>query len=273
LTIKFLGNNVRWLFGSATLGFAAVSADLGWPDQATGSKYTQVLPSRLTLRVPSGEHGPSVSNVSYFIGVWNAPDLVDGAGAYQSVSMDYYSKMMWTATSMEKLAELNSEVSLLRIQRDQFAREIAASNIERASLSATLALEIREREILGVQAAALRRENDILSSQLLALRNEREIMAAEVVTLGAERNALQTSLDWHIARVVSLDESLSGQVARSVSLEEALSWHVSRVQNLESEGPRRLARRALSRTIQAWPPLARLVSRLRRHNASQAENT
>ena len=301
LAIKFLGNNVRWLLGSATLGFAAVSADQGLPDQATGSKYTQVLPSRLTLRVPSGEDGPSVSNVSYFIGVWNAPDLADGAGAYHSVSMDYYSKMMWTATSMEQLAELNSEVSLLRTQRDQFASEISASNIERASLSATLALEIREREILGVQAAALRRENDILSSQLLALRNEREIMAAEVVTLGAERNALQTSLDWHIARVVSLDESLSGQVARSVSLEEALSWHVdrvvsldeslsgqvarsvsleealswhvSRVQNLESEGPRRLVRRALSRTIQAWPPLTRLVSRLRRHNASQAENT
>jgi len=273
LTTEFLGHNVRWLLGSATLGFAAMSADQGWRDQVTRSKYTQVFPSRLTLRVPSGKDGPSASNVSYFIGVWNAPDLVDGAGAYQAVSMDYYSKMMWTATSMEQLAELTSEVSVLRSRHDEFAREIAASNIERDSLSSALDSEIREREILGVQAAALRRENDILSSQLLALRNERDTMKAEVVTLGAERNALQTSLDWHIARVVNLDESLNWQVARSVSLEDALSWHVSRVQNLESEGPRRLVRRALNRTVQAWPPLARLMSRLRRHRASQAENS
>lgn len=297
LTTEFLGNNVRWLLGSATLGFAAVSADQGWRDLATRSKYTQVFPSRLTLRVPSGEDGPSASNVSYFVGVWNAPDPIDGAGAYQAVSMEHYSKMMWTATSMKQLADLNTEAAALRSQHDDLKRKIAALRIERDSLSderdalradltgvqaqcdamaAAVATEIREREILGVQAAALRRENEIVSSQLPALRaaldaaqrqqtdlqallnNEREVMTAEVAALGGERDALRNSLDWHIARVVSLDE--------------ALSWHVARIQTFESEGPRRLVRRALSRTVRAWPPLARLVYRLRRHGVTQADN-
>ena len=297
LTTEFLGRNVRWFLGSPTLGFAAVSADQGWRDRSAESKYAQVFPSRLTLRVPSGEECPSASNVSYFIGLWNAPDPIDGAGAYQAVSMDYYSKMMWTATSMEQLADLNAEVTALRTQQDDLNRTIAALRFERDSLSGerdalgadltrvqaecdakatALATEIGEKEILGLQAAALRRENEIVSSQLPALRaaldaaqrqqtdlqallnNEREVMAVEVAALGGERDALRDSLDWHIARVVSLDE--------------ALSWHVARIQILESEGPRRLVRRALSRTVRAWPPLARLVSRLRRHGVTQADN-
>jgi SAM-dependent methyltransferase len=385
LTSEFLGNNVQWLLGSATLGFAAVSADQIWRNQATRSKYTQVFPSRLTLRVPSRENGPSASNSSYFIGVWNAPEPIDGAGAFHALPMDDYSKMMWTATSMEQLADLKTQAAALGSQCDQLNREIAASRIEQDSLSHerdtlradlaglktdcdakanalakeirekeilgvqaaalrreneivssqlpalrvaldaaqrqqadlqallnneravmaaevaalgserdtlradlaglktdydakanALAKEIREKEILGVQAAALRRENEIVSSQLPALRvaldaaqrqqadlqallnNERAVMAAEVAALGGERDALRASLDWHIARVISLDE--------------ALNWHVARIQTFESEGPMRLFKRALGRTVQACPPLARLVSRLRRHSATQAEN-
>ena len=202
MTIPILGDQVQWLLGSATLGFAAVDIEQEQLVNPAQSRFTQVIPSRLTLRVPSGPVGPTPTNASYFIGIWNAPDTIDGAGAFQALSMDEYSKMMWTATSPSQLAALQAEV----------------------------AAERREREIVGVQAAALRRENEIVSSQLLTLRaalNAEQNQAAEMT---ARIQELDEALAWHVARIQNLEAEPSRRLLRRALgrlLRRALGHNIS----------------------------------------------
>lgn len=288
LTTRILGDQVRWLLGSATLGFAAVAIDQEKSADTALPQFTHVAPSRRMLRVPSGGAGPAPTNASYFIGVWNAPDTNDGAGAYHALSMDEYSRMMWTAASPAQFADLQAEAATLRTQQDDLASDIAALRAERDGLSANLAatqaerdakaaeaaVERREREIVGVQAAALRRENEIVSSQLLELRAALDAAQHQAAGLQemlagttSRAEAAESALSWHAARVRELDEALAWHVARVTNLDEALAWHIARIQNLEAEPPGRLVRRALGRTLRASPPLARLAARLRRRRA------
>lgn len=247
LTIPVLGERVQWLLGSATLGFSAVAVDHEWPADPVRPRLTQIVPLRLALRVPSaGAAEPSPTNCSYFVGIWNALEKTQGAGAQYVLSMDDYSRMMGGATSAQQFAELQSEVTALRSRQGGLLEEIAALRAERDALSASLAAlraeldarvaeaaaAFREREIVGLQAAALRRENEVLSSQLQALRTELDTAQRQVADL-------QTSL----------------------------AWHVARIQNLEGEPLGRLLRRAAGRIVRRFPPLYRLAVRLRQASA------
>ena len=279
LTIRVLGERVQWLLGSATLGFAAVHMEHeGLVDQSRPG-LTQAGTSSMALRVPSGEAtGPSPTNCSYFVGVWNTPDTIDSAGAYHALSMDKYSSMMWTATSPAQLASLQAEVATHRTREEDLASEVEALRAERDAKAAEAGAARREIEIVGVQAAALRRENEIVSSQVMALRAAFDAGQSHATELGealawhvARVGSLDDALAWHVARVGSLEEDLAAHVARVGSLDDALAWHVARIHTLETESPRRLVRRALGRIVQASPPLARLAALLRRRRAVLTE--
>ncbi len=279
LTTAILGDRVEWLLGSATRGFATVPVDHEQNVDSTRSLITQAGTASIALRVPSGDAtGPSSTNCSYFVGVWNAAYSVGSAGAYQALSMDMYSRMMWLETNTEYLADLEAEVTTLRsrqevlsnevaslsLQREFMSADIATANAQRDAKIAEAAAALRETTIVGIQAAALRRENEIVSSQLLALRAELDNGHRHTIELDnalalqfARVNLLEVDLAWHIARVASLDE--------------ALAWHVSRIQVLETESLGRLVRRAASRFVLAVPLLAKLVSRLRRRRVVRAE--
>ncbi len=94
LTRAVLGDQVQWMLGSASLGFAAMPLAGAEVDQAKPLKIVDVKAADLQLRVAADIAGPKAQTASYFVGVWNAPRPLDGAGAFQVISMDACAAMM-----------------------------------------------------------------------------------------------------------------------------------------------------------------------------------
>lgn len=260
LTTATLGPRVQWLLGSASLGFGAVPLDGGRHARTGLPSLVDVAAPGLSLRVPSGDAGPSAENCSFFVGVWNAPERLQGAGAHHVVSMDAYARMMWV---WRQRAE---------------SLQAALDEIHGAAGPDTAELGIRT-----VQAAALRRENDVMAASIAELRRamaEAERHGAERLAAaerhGAERLAMaerqgaerlaaaDAALAQQAARLQDVESALAWHVERVRSLDEALAWHVARIGNLESEPASRLLRRALGQGVRGASSVTRLAQRLRR---------
>jgi SAM-dependent methyltransferase len=229
ITTGVLGNNVEWMLGSASLGFASLPLKHIQRTNHKKSKYIDIYKSNMSLRVPSNPSDPpSQSNCGYFVGLWNAPPDFEGAGAYHVLSMDEYSRMIWAGHSADDLA-------LAHAEREDQLRELETVKAELAAFADEASVERREREIVGVQAAALRRENEIISSQLLTLKASLDAEKQDTFRLNLMLSEVTTNLSHSTLRVNELDEALAWHVSRVGSLDEALAWHVSRIENLEAE--------------------------------------
>ncbi len=157
LACSVLGDDAQWLLGSATFGFSAVPTG----HKASGHGFAlprvvQAEPAGWHLRIPPACDPPTEHNCSYFVGVWNAPERVDGAGAFEALSMDAFSEMMGGY------------------------RRAAQHAIEAEGASP------RNR----VSFAALRCENDTLATRVQDLVRERDALLAGHAALVSERDAL-----------------------------------------------------------------------------------
>ncbi len=152
-----LGDRVQWLLGSAAFGFSAVPAGTTAPEGAAAlPRVVRAEPAGWHLRVPPLCDPVTEHNCSYFVGVWNAPGRVEGAGAFEALSMDAFREMM---TGYRQAAQ-------------------RATGVQHASP--------RDR----VSLAALRCENDILAARVEEVLRDRDALIAGQATLVAERDAL-----------------------------------------------------------------------------------
>lgn len=190
-TASVLGENVQWFIGGASLGFTAIPVEAAGASCRAPVELVDVRSQDIELRVSPGEKGPGPETCSYFVGVWNAPRVLCGAGAHHALSMDEYSRMMWTANAPAKVVALQNELDALRAEY----REPTANLAEvRSDLQAAR----REIEVVGIQAAALRQENEILSASLKSVEQREAALRLRVADLDA-------SLRWHIERIHSLE--------------------------------------------------------------------
>ncbi|MBR0672666.1 class I SAM-dependent methyltransferase [Neoroseomonas soli] len=177
LTRGVLGDAVQWMIGSAALGFAAVplAADPDGPADGL-PRIVHVETMEASLRVPSSAVAPAPETCSYFVGVWNAPGRVAGAGAVHALSMDAYAAMMaaypqGAAAAPAPSADASPKERVLgaALQREN---EIMAARIrEYADQEAELRDRIRE---CAEQEADLRARLDALTHERDALTHERD---------------------------------------------------------------------------------------------------
>lgn len=159
LAVGVLGDNVNWSIGTAVFGFGSTSLDIERDYQAVPDSWMKFSPAQGAYLVSGGEKPEfNGENCSYYFGIWNAPEITNGAAVFP-VSMDAYARMV-QAMEGTLLAEE-------RLKNDASEEE---ANLRKAEL---------RRTTLNYQAAL--RENELVKEQLRALNAEmlREIDGSE----------------------------------------------------------------------------------------------
>ena len=94
LTTDILGDNVNWSVGTAVFGFGSTSLDINEDYDTVPDSWMKFSPVQGAYLVNGGEQPEfNTKNCSYYFGIWNAPEIINGAAIFP-VSMDAYARMV-----------------------------------------------------------------------------------------------------------------------------------------------------------------------------------
>lgn len=175
LTTDVLGDNVNWSIGTAIFGFGSTSLDIKQDYEAVSDSWMKFSPVQGAYLVSGGEVPEfNAKNCSYYLGIWNVPEVTNGAAIFP-VTMDAYARMTQamdgTLPTNEK-SELDALRHRLTVLQDASTYK---SDLRKARLNyqATLA------------------ENELIKERLY-------VFNAEVTRLSAECDRMRVGYDRYL---------------------------------------------------------------------------
>lgn len=177
LTVGVLGDNVSWSVGTAVFGFGSTSLDVQGAYEVVPDSWMKFSPAQGAYLVDGGGVPEfNTENCSYYFGVWNAPELSNGAAVFP-VSMDTYVRMVQAMEGSfskdEKVIETHADQKLAALQTEA---KHYKSELRRARLNylATLA----ENEVVKERLQALQADIVTLREDLAVTQSNRDSLQA-----------------------------------------------------------------------------------------------
>jgi SAM-dependent methyltransferase len=169
LACGVFGDNVNWSIGTAVMGFGSTSLDIERDYNTIPDSWMKFNNVQGAYLVNGGEKPEfNAENCSYFFGIWNAPEVTNGAAIFP-VSMDAYARMipaMEGTLSVEERLKLNELESTLK----QFTSDLRKT---RLNYQATLS------------------ENELVKERILALQAELQSVHDDKMSITAERDNMR----------------------------------------------------------------------------------
>ncbi|MNJ12101.1 putative S-adenosylmethionine-dependent methyltransferase [compost metagenome] len=166
LAVGVLGDNVNWSIGTAVFGFGSTSLDIERDYETVPDSWMKFNPAQGAYLVNGGEKPEfNAENCSYYFGIWNAPEITNGAAVFP-VSMDAYARMV-QAIDGTLLVDERLKLDALQMEADTYKSDLRKV---RLNYQATLT------------------ENELIKERLHTLQTETVTMQAEMARMQAGYN-------------------------------------------------------------------------------------
>ena len=171
LASSVLGDNVNWSIGTAVFGFGSTSLDIERDYETVPDSWMKFNSVQGAYLVNGGEKPEfNTDNCSYYFGIWNAPEITNGAAVFP-ISMDAYARMVHAMDGTLLVDE--------RLKVDTLNQGLTAIQMEVDTLKADL-----RKTRLNYQATLT--ENELVKERLHVFNSTQHALQAEVARVTAE---------------------------------------------------------------------------------------
>lgn len=183
LASSVLGDNVNWSIGTAVFGFGSTSLDIERDYETVPDSWMKFNSVQGAYLVNGGEKPEfNTENCSYYFGIWNAPEITNGAAVFP-ISMDAYARMVHAmdgtllVDERLKVTTLHQGLTALQMQADTLKADLRKT---RLNYQATLTENELVKERLHVFNSAQHELNTVVHA-----------LQAEVARVTAERDQMR----------------------------------------------------------------------------------
>lgn len=215
MTTSVLGDNVQWAMGTGVFGFGTVPVS---PEK----KFRSIPKSWMSYLEPAEGYlvnGESVTDVapstsSYFVGIWNAPEISWGLAVFP-ITMDTYATMVNSEEAKSTAGELTEENARLRSRLEDaetvMQKERTEHDTRRVALEEQLeAMQKRNRD-LALRHNAVRMENELAREGLEFIRRENESLRIGHDRYIRLRDSVPESVRPTLIRLYQLSQRMRGR--------------------------------------------------------------